>query len=365
MGVVQKREALLRIETNPDNLVYSENFMNAACTVVSSIMSFPLESLIIPPEHILGSDIIIEDRELVELDGNELATQASNTEATSSFYSKLIISLADSIRSKEKTDESEWNLDTYKLATDKIINLVSKTKNSVHRRFVWFRSFPDAHYVVMTRVQLMNKLANDLDCQMRKIKACELAEAQELSKRQQKPNQRRYAQSLILKVCRAARKGVSPYQAALLLDYPIIKMQDHSAISSDGKNTDGRVDATDGTSHESDLGRKLRLQIRQRFLACIRSKQCIFDLANALLTMWELPNISKIAPKSKKRKKSDTLTKVSSPYKRKKVEPHNIGFWNHDERVAFLEGLEIHGTSHWIMIAPFVSTRYVFIFLHV
>jgi hypothetical protein len=330
-------------------------------------MSFPLESFIIQPEEVLGSDIIIEDRKLVALGGNELATQASNTAATTSFYSRLIVSLADSIRSKEKTDESEWNLDAYKLTTEKIINLVTKTKSPVRRRFVWFRQFPDAHYVVMTRIQTINKLANDLDCQMRKVKARELAEAQEVSKQLQRPNQRRYAQSLISKVCRAARKGVSPYQAVLLLDYPIIKIQESSPIVADESNTDKRAEAPEGMSHESELGHKLRLQLRHRFLACIRSKKCIFDLANALLTMWELPNIPKTAPKSKKRRKPDTTTKVASPSKKKKVEvvPHNIGSWNRDERLAFLEGLEIHGTPHWIKIAPFIPTRYVLFFIFI
>lgn len=326
-------------------------------------MSFPLESFIIQPEDVLTSDIIIEDCKLVALGGNEVATQASNTAAKSSFYSKLIVSLADSIRSKERTDESEWNLDSYKLATEKIINLVTKTKSSVCRRFVWFRQFPDAHYVVMTRIQTINKLANDLDCQMRKIKARELSESQEARKHQQKPNQRRYAQRLIWKVCHAARRGMSPFQAVLLLDHPIIKVQESSQSTVDEKNADKQVEAPEGMNHESESGRKLRLQIRHRLLACIRSKKCIFDHANALLTLWELPNVPKTAPKSKKRKNQDVTAKVCPPRKRKKVEvvPHNIGIWNRDERVEFCEGLETHGAPHWSKIAPFISTRYVYV----
>jgi hypothetical protein len=307
----------------------------------------------------LESDIIIEDRKLVALGGNDLATQSS-TGTTSSYYSKLIESLADSIRTKGKLEESEWSLDTYKLTTEKIINLVSKTKSAVARRFVWFRQFPDPHYVVMTRIETINKLANDLVCQMRKLKAREMVEAQDASKQQQqKSNQRRYAQSLILKVCRAARKGISPYRAVLLLDSPIVKTQESGPISSDEKNTNNnsRSEAPDVTeSPESEVGRKLRLQLRHRFLACIRSKKCIFDLANALLTMWELPNVSKIAPKSKKRKRSETTTTKA---KREKVEvvPQNIGTWNCDERVAFLKGVDKHGMPNWIKIAQFIPTR--------
>lgn len=331
-------------------------------------MSFPPEPLIIQPEEILESDIIIEDCKLVALGGNELATQASNTAAKSSYYSKLIESLAGSIRSKEKSDESEWNLGIYKLATEKIINLVTKTKSPTQRRFVWFRQFPDAHYVVMTRIQTINKLANDLDCQMRKLKAREVSEAHEANRKQQKPNQRRYAQSLILKVCRAVRKGISPYQAVQLLDFPIVKVQESLQNASDETNTEKRVEAAEGTNQESDLGRQLRLQLRHRFLACIRSKQCIFDMANAMLTMWGLPNISKIAPKLKKRKKIDTTgsTTAAKP-KRKKVEyvPHTLGPWNRDERMAFLKGLETHGAPHWVKIAPFISTRYVFVFYRI
>jgi hypothetical protein len=330
-------------------------------------MSFPSEPVILQLEDILSTDIIIEDRKLVALGGNELATQASNTAAKSSFYSKLIVSLADSIRSRKKAGEAEWTLDTYKLATEKIINLVTKTKSSVLRRFVWFRQFPEAHYVVMTRTQTINKLANDLDCQMRKIEARELSEAQETNKQQQKPNQHRYAQSLIYKVCRAARKGMSPYQAVLLLDHPIVRVQEPSQNTSDEMNTDKRIEASEESNHESESGRKLRLQLRHRFLACIRSKKCIFDLANALLTMWGLPNISKIAPKPKKRKRPDMSTKTSPPCKKKKVEsvPHNLGHWNLDERVAFLEGFEQFGAPHWVKIAPFVSTRYVLDFIDI
>lgn len=328
------------------------------------VMSFPPDPVIIQPEEILSTDIIIEDRKLVALGGNELATQASNAAAKSSFYSKLIVSLADSIRTRKKNGETEWTLENYKIATEKIIDLVTKTKSTGFRRFVWFRQFPEAHYVVMTRIQTITKLANDLDCQMRKIEARELSEAQEAGKQQQKPNQNRYAQSLIYKVCRAARKGMSPYQAALLLDHPIVKVQEPSQNTLDEMNTDKRNEkAVDESNHESEAGRKLRLQLRHRFLACIRSKKCIFDLANALLTMWGLPNISKIAPKPKKRKKPDMATKTSPPCKKKKVDtvPHNIGFWNHEEKVAFLEGLEQFGAPNWIKIATLICTRYVFI----
>ena len=152
------------------------------------------------------------------------------------------------------------------------------------------------------------------------------------------------------------------YQAALLLDHPIVKVQEASLIILDEMNTDKQT--PEESNHESESGRKLRLQLRHRFLACIRSKRCIFDLGNALLTIWGLPNISKVAPKPKKRKKTDMAgtTKTSPPRKKKKVEaavPHNVGYWNRDERVAFLEGLEQFGAPHWIKIAPLISTRYV------
>ena len=319
--------------------------------------------MIIQPGDVLTSDIIIEDRKLVALGGNELATQASNTATKSSFYSKLVVSLAESIHSKEKICEDEWNLDTYKFATEKIINLVTKTTTTVRKRFVWMRQFPEAHYVVMTRMQTINKLANDIECQIRKLKAREVSEAEDPSKQLQKPNQHRYAQSLILKVCRAVRKGMTPYQAALLLDHPILKLHEPSQNTTDETNTDKRVETPEESNQESESGRKLRLQLRHRFLACIRSKKCIFDLANALLTMWGLPGISKVATKPKKRKKPEIKVKPTSlPLKKKKVEviPNNIGHWNRDERIAFLEGLEKHGAPHWIKIAPFISTRYVF-----
>ncbi len=327
-------------------------------------MSFPAEPLIIQPEEILGTDVIIEDRKLVAVEGNELATQASN--AKSSFYSQLIVSLADSIRSKENsgTDKTEWNLDSYKLATDRIINLVGKTKTSTRRRFIWYRQFPEAHYLVMTRTQTINKIANDLDCQLRKIKARELSRANEASKQRQKPNQRRYAQRLIMKVCRAVWKGMSQYQAALLLDHPITTVQGSSQNKSDEMNAEG-VEAPEKLNQESELERKLRLQIRHRFLACVRSKKCIFDLANALLTMWGFPNISKVAPKPRKRSEPDTTAKANAAPSRKRKaevvpENHNLGPWNRDERVAFLEGMEKHGLSNWIKIAPFIPTRYEF-----
>jgi hypothetical protein len=321
-------------------------------------MSFPLEPIVIEPEEILESDIIIEDRKLVALGGDEMATQASNTAAKSSFYSKLIASLANSIRSKEKTDKSDWTLETYKLATEKIINLVTKTKTSVPKRFIWFRQFPKPHYVVMTRIQTINKLANDLDCQIRKIKGRESTEEQGASQQLQKPNQRRYRQRLILKVCRAVRRGMSPYQAVLLLNVADVKVQEKNRLPATGAiDTTILEVANTEPIVETELERNIRLQLRHRFLACVRSKKCIFDFANALLTMLGLPNVSKNPSRVRSKKKNVASEKASPSKLVNKIIYKNIGPWHREERIAFWKGFEQYGVPQWKKIAIFVETR--------
>jgi Myb-like DNA-binding domain len=331
------------------------------------IMSFPKEPIVIQPEEISRFDVIIEDRKLVARGGTELATQESNTAAKASYYFRLIESLASTIRSKEKIEKIEWNLSTYHRATERIMNLVAKANTPVPKRFIWFRQFPHPHYVVMTREQTVNKLANDLDCEIRKLKARESSEGmqnQQMQKKKQKPAQKRYGHRLILKVCRSVRKGMSPYKAALLLDRPFTPNPVPFHTAEEGT----AVHANDWQESESERG--IRLLLRHRFLACIRAKKCIFDLSNALLSMWDLPTIQKDIPAKNNRKKKKVVTAFSSVSNQKvaKVQnvhapsivvEHNSGPWSLEERTAFLTGLEEYGFPKWKDIASAVPTRYV------
>jgi hypothetical protein len=327
-------------------------------------MTFPEEATVIQPEEVSKYDIIIEDRKLVALGGNELATQVSNTAAEASFYSKLIESLASSIRSKEKSGKTKWDLNSYHLATERIINLVIKAKSPVQKRFIWFRQFPNPHYVVMTREQTVNKLSNDLDCQLRKLRARESTEAvqhKQILNQKQKRAQRRYGRLLILKICKAVQRGVYPYEAALLLDKSYVQSQMSPQVT-DEANVTPPADDCPEQYQESALERSIRLLLRHRFLACVRSKKCIFELANALLTMWGLPNVVKHVPRMRKKKKSISNSGlqdigVTDPSKVDGGCDKNLGLWRRDERAAFLTGLERYGYGQWKDIVPYVPTR--------
>ena len=314
-------------------------------------MSFPKEPMVIRPEEISKFDVIIEDRKLVARGGNEIATQESNTAAKSSYYFRLIHSLACTIRSKEKSEKIEWNLSTYHRATERIMNLVTKSNAPVPKRFIWFRQFPHPHYVVMTRDQTVNKLANDLDCEIRKLKAREssvVLKAQVVPKKKEKPSQKRYGHRLIMKVCRAVRKGMSPYKAALLLDRPFSP----TPLQTTAEAT------TPKEWKECELERSIRLLLRHRFLACVRAKKCIFDLSNGLLSMWGLPTIQKVIPSKNTRRKQKGIPPVST-LSQKVSDPldQNIGLWSFEERAAFLSGVELYGFPKWKDIASGIPTR--------
>jgi Myb-like DNA-binding domain len=323
---------------------------------LSFIMSFPKEPIVIDKDEISSFDVIIEDRKLVARGGTEVATQESNTAAKASYYFRLIESLACTIRSKEKAEKIEWDLSTYHRATERIMNLVTKANTPVPKRFIWYRQFPHPHYVVMTREQTVNKLSNDLDCEIRKIKARESAEGvkdQQNRKKKQKPAQRGYGHRLILKVCRAVRKGMSPYKATLLLDRPFTS---NSVLL---QATEEETEAPVNDWQESESERDLRLLLRHRFLACIRDKKCIFDFSNALLFMWGLPNVQKDIPAKNGRKTREKVSRVPKVHAPINPMDQNIGPWSLEERKAFLAGVEQYGFPKWKDIASGISTRCV------
>jgi hypothetical protein len=254
-------------------------------------MSFPNETMVIQPEDVSPLDIvIIEDRlpnAALPLESRD--TAKTKESSSSSSYVKLIESLAKRIQSKEKSGKATWDVHAYELVTKRIMERITKIKTFSNSRFVRFQQFPDPHYIVMTREQTVNMIVNDLDGRMRKRVAQEAKDHDiqqpllllpiEIPKQNQKrtppppPPRRRYGHRLIRKVCSAVRKGMSPHQAVRLLDNPSILQSPLSP-----SNT------------ESDMDRRIRLALKDRFVACVRSNQSIFELANALLTMWGLPS---------------------------------------------------------------------------
>jgi hypothetical protein len=269
-------------------------------------MSFPNEAVIIGREDIKETDILIEDRKLVAVDGSEVATRESNSARNSSFYFKLIESLASNIHGKQTTNVSEWSLEILKKATEKIVVLFASQQQG--RRFVWHRQFPENSYVLLTRSQTINKLANDLRCQMRQLDALAVTQASVEEQQQRQPSQLLYAQLLIQTVCTAARSGDAPYRAARLLDRPPIQPQESSSLAKVETNVAPQGDDFYKRYKESPQERSLRLQLRHRYLAVVRANQSIYDFSNTLLRAWGLPEFGK----KQKKKKGEESTRDSS-----------------------------------------------------
>lgn len=331
-------------------------------------MSFPDEAILISRDAIRSNDILIEDRKLVAVGGSEVATRESNTARKSSFYSRLIESLADNIHGKQKTQEAEWNLNTLKHATGRIVDIV--VTQSLGRRFIWLRQFPEQQYVLLTREQTINKLANDLQCQMRKLDAKASAQAEEQQNGQ--PTLIRYGQRLILTVCTASKAGISPYRSALLLDQPPI--QPHAPAPSPLACVEAHVVSPDDETFErykeSSQERSLRLQLRHRFLACVRTKKSIFEFSNALLSAWGLPGFGKKGKKIKSVAAGAAAAGRETPNNDHGLPPSLVvvnnsikdptkeqGSWRASERKNFLEGFEMHPVGKWKDISPSVPSR--------
>lgn len=336
-------------------------------------MSFPDETVKIKPDEISRLDFLIEDRLLAAMQSNA-AVILENTAAqqtTVTFYSKLIDSLSDNVQKRQTETGTKWTIERLRSAAEKIVSNVEQQKQN--RRFIWKRLLPMPHCIHLNRQSTINKIANDVHCQIRKMDA--LADA-EVASQSVVPSDTEegqetiisrldYAHCLLLLVCKAEISGVSPYRAACLLDRPPFPAQ----LS---KIDPVSVDATVVSEHcdsarykESEHLRLIRLQIRQRMFACIRTKKSILLFSNVLLSSWgRLEFKSTSLPRNDERENSINL--ISNHMSVRKDRPPSLvainkdnGKWSISERKAFLQAAKTHGLHHWDTIARCIPNRFV------
>lgn len=315
-------------------------------------MSFPETATPICFDDIRSTDILIRDVEnMSAADG----IGVDNAAVQSRFYSRLIESLADNIYGKKKGRLSEWNLDSLKIASEKIVALLSN-QNQDCRRFIWLRQFPVRTYVMLTKEQTIDKLASDLQAKMRKLNDFDSAKADEQDQQQPQPTQLRYGHKLILTVCTAAQLGLSPYRAASLLDLPPVESGESSPQTS--AYIAGGVENTRERHKESPQERNLRLQLRHRYLACVRAKKSIAEFSNVLLGAWGLPEFGKKSKAKKWKSAAAASGACTQGLPPSLVVPTNLtGTWSAAERMAFLEGFEKYPVGQWKKISSSIATR--------
>lgn len=171
-------------------------------------------------------------------------------------------------------------------------------------------------------------------------------------------SQHRYAMRMVLKVCMAeadARFKRTPLDAARLLNNPLLP--------------DGEV--------ETPLQRKLRMQLRMRFLAVARTEKSIFIFARNLLRGWgielswkkhlmisaipgfKFENDDQGFPKSMSPALLQSERKPLAASAAASSENFRTGAWSPEERRAFVRLIDKHGWGHWAVITKGIPTRYV------
>jgi Myb-like DNA-binding domain len=169
--------------------------------------------------------------------------------------------------------------------------------------------------------------------------------------------QLKYAIRLVLKVCMAEMDtGLSPIEAARILDHSVLQ--------------NGEV--------ETPKQRKLRMQMRLRFLAVARTEQSLFIFSRNLLRSWgvevtkkknlmisSIPGFRfekdeagfpKSVPLSFLEREFNTPSAMNST---SSLDDHRCGSWTTEERRKFVQLVDQHGWGSWREIAKELPTRYV------
>jgi hypothetical protein len=310
-------------------------------------MSFPDEPQLVSVDSITSTDVLIEDPMLEAMKGKgSVAVESPEHKVAgkTTFYSRLINALADSIHSNGRDEKKqEWTMERLKVAAEKILSIVASDDKI--RRFIWKRQLPVQQYIHMTRVQTVNKISNDLLCRIRKLEASTRVDNKSSPKAAEPcPQRLQYAHSLILIVCNAIQSSQPPYRSVFRLDQAPFLHELGALHSREIKAASADEDASK-RYEESAQERGQRLQLRQRFLACVRTKKPILSFANALLRQWNLPPVAEVA-NGEDEDERDQSRQENGP-------------WRAAERRSFLRALEQYSLGQWSKIAPLILSRYV------
>jgi len=354
---------------------------------------------LIKEEDITERDILIKDKCLVVAKkGTVENALESNTSRNESYYSKLIDTVSRSMIDQPRSDK-EWENSTLSKASLAIVRSVQRTKRG---RFIWAKQLCGSEYVVLSEALAAHKVTNDIRCQLAAFDAQKVQEKQDETQLQLLQNRLTYGKNLIKTVFTAEKSGLTSMEAARTLDFP--------AIPDDWPVNEVYT--------EPEEHRRIRLQLRQRYLALARtngslhdfsmkmiagwteseaflkkkmqrkskSKEVIAKAVNACAEMMNQENISGRAPpnfnrsdlppsfssgflgplgsvendesskhaKTAVKKKTKITKKKNSGEKNDKIEKR---LWSLDERAIFLEGLETHAFGNWVLISPSLPGR--------
>lgn len=353
---------------------------------------------LINAEDITERDILIRDKCLVAAKGTAENALESNTSRNESYYSKLIDTVARSMITQPWSDK-EWEKNTLLKASVAIVKSVQRTKRG---RFIWVKQLCGSEYVVLSEENAAHKVSNDIRCQLAALEAQKVQEKQDGNQLQLLHERLTYGKNLIKTVFTAEKSGLTPTEAAKTLDCP--PTPDSWPV--------------DLAYTEPDEFRRIRLQLRQRYLALARTNGSFHDFSMKMIAGWtesEALVKKKMQRKSKSKEviakavnacaemmnqedgadgtprtfsRSDLPPSFSSGFfgsisvendesvkhdktagnkkttkapkkkesgeKKEKIEKR---IWSLEERALILEGLEKHAFGNWILISPSIPNR--------
>lgn len=232
------------------------------------------ETVVIDAQDITERDILIKDKCLVDGNISDVCKAKdalqSNEARNESYYSKLIDRVTRAMLAHYRGVDREWDKPTLMKASLQIVKSVQHNKRG---RFIWLKQLrgPDPEYVVLSLPLAAQKVTNDIRCHMRLLKAQNNLQTQtDTSNVLQYQHRLKYGKQLIAKVYTAEKSGLSPMQAARTLDDPVIP---------DSWSTNGLYE-------EPEEHRRIRLQLRQRYLALARTNASFHDFSMAMIAGW-------------------------------------------------------------------------------
>lgn len=304
-------------------------------------------------DEIQQSDVQIVDRQYLEPD-----------QVNQSFYHELI---------RNCIEKLQTNSNVIQPAT-RMVDIVAKKRKG---RFIYCRHVQGGpiRFYLLSREEAVAKLGSDLTKrlnEMNKEPTRAQAPAMLTKPPEAKPKalqnkttnfmsgfnpQHRYAMQLVLKVCMAEADGRfqrTPLEVARLLNNPVLH--------------DGET--------ETLKQRKLRMQLRLRFLAVARTEKSVFVFARNLLRRWGIEItwkkhlVASSIPGFRFEKDDQGFPKSMPPAllqpERKRAavasatnsdDNFKTGAWSQEEKVAFVRLVDKYGWGRWNEFTGGIPTR--------
>ena len=224
------------------------------------------ETVLVDAQEITERDILIKDKCLVAAENALQCNEARNE----SYYSKLIDKVTKAMLAHYRGTDREWDKPTLMKASLKIVKSVQHNKRG---RFIWLKQLrgPHPEYVVLSQELAAQKVTNDIRCHMRLLKAQNNLQTQtDTNDNCHYQNRLNYGKLLIAKVYTAEKSGFTSMQAARTLDEPVLP----------------ETWPADTPYAEPEAHRRIRLQLRQRFLALARTNSSFHDFSMAMIAGW-------------------------------------------------------------------------------